>query len=79
MHELLAGPLASYFYDGILFVGILLPAALLAGVGGAASPNTMAVVGLTSVIGDFFIKYSTVKAGIHKQVRVRRGGRSVSG
>jgi hypothetical protein len=30
----------------------------------------MAIIGFASVIGDFFIKYSTVNAGVHKRVCV---------
>jgi formate-dependent nitrite reductase membrane component NrfD len=69
VHELLAGRVAAYVYGGILLVGIVLPALLLAGAQ-SMSALTLAVIGVASVIGDFFIKYSTVKAGIHKRVRV---------
>ena len=66
----LAGGVAFYVYGGILVVGIILPALVLAGRRERMSAITVAIIGFASVIGDFFIKYSTVKAGVYKRVRV---------
>jgi len=66
VHELFAGRVALYFYAGTLLVGLLVPAYLTyKGFGGAASFGAMAVIGLASALGDFFMKFSTVRAGVH--------------
>lgn len=83
VHDLLAGRLAVYVYGGVLAVGVVLPIVLIAKSPGPTSTSLMAAIGVASVIGDFFIKYSTVKAGVYRPVRVasdtpRRAPRSVT-
>lgn len=67
--ELLAGRVAAYFYGGTLALGVLLPAWFVwAGLSGPLSLFAMAVLGVTSAFGDFFMKYSTIRAGVHLPV-----------
>jgi hypothetical protein len=70
VQDLLAGRVAYSVYGGILLVGIVIPVLLLAGAARDMSAAMLAGIGVASVVGDFFIKYSTVKAGIHKRVRL---------
>lgn len=55
VRDILAGRLALLFYGGTLALGLIVPLALLL-VPGAHSPAAMALVGLTSAAGDFFMK-----------------------
>ncbi|MCC6142899.1 MAG: polysulfide reductase NrfD [Candidatus Hydrogenedentes bacterium] len=72
VHELLAGRVAVYFYGGTLAIGLAVPAWLaLAGLGGPLSMGALAMIGLASVVGDFFMKYSTIRAGIRLPVWTR--------
>ena len=72
VHELLAGRVALYFYIGTLALGLIVPAYLTyTGLGGVLSLGTMAVIGIASAIGDFFMKFSTVRAGVHLPVWTR--------
>ena len=65
VHELFAGSVAVYFYGGTLLLGLLIPAWLAwAGLSGPLSLGTMAVLAVASAFGDFFMKYSTIRAGI---------------
>ncbi len=72
VHVLFRGRLVPCVYGGILGVGLLVPAALVSG--WIAQPNapTLAAIGLASVIGDFFIKYASIKAGVHLSVGLAR-------
>jgi formate-dependent nitrite reductase membrane component NrfD len=63
--DLLKGRLALYVYGGILFVGLLVPVFLLSDIAVPLTRETMAVIGIASIAGDFFIKLSSVKAGVH--------------
>jgi formate-dependent nitrite reductase membrane component NrfD len=72
VHELFRGRLVSYVYGGILFVGLLVPVTLVFGFVAQLSPATLAVIGVASVIGDFFMKYASIKAGVHLSVRLAR-------
>lgn len=72
VRELLAGRMALYFYGGTLVLGVLLPAWIVwAGLSGPLSLLAMAVLGLASAGGDFFMKYSTIRAGVHLPVWTR--------
>jgi formate-dependent nitrite reductase membrane component NrfD len=66
MRRLLFGPIAPAFYGGTLGVGIVVPIALGAahalGTGGLA---LLAVIGVASLLGDFWVKYCVVKAGVY--------------
>ena len=66
VHELFAGRVAVYFYLGILLLGIVLPALLVwSGMTGPLSLGAMALLGVASAGGDFFMKYTTLRAGVH--------------
>ena len=67
VHEVLAGRASTAFYGGILVVGILVPAVLLSGVA-SLSPATLVGVALTSVAGDFFMKFTAIRAGVYRPV-----------
>lgn len=64
VRDLLAGRLALSFYGGTLALGLIVPALLLSNFA-VTSPVAMAMIGLASVCGDFFEKYTTVKAGVY--------------
>jgi formate-dependent nitrite reductase membrane component NrfD len=66
MRRLVAGSISPAFYLGTLLLGIVVPLALgLARAFGAAGLATLAVIGVASLIGDFYVKYCVVKAGIY--------------
>jgi len=66
VHELFAGSVAIYFYAGTLVMGLLVPAWLVwAGLSGPASAGAMTLLAITSIGGDFFMKYSTIRAGVY--------------
>lgn len=68
-HALLAGRLALYFYGGTLAIGLVVPALFVwAGYADRLSVGTMAAIGVASALGDFFMKYSTIRAGVHLPV-----------
>lgn len=72
VYELVRGRVAVSFYIGTLLVGLLVPIAFgIAGVTGPISLDTLALVALASVAGDFFIKYTIAKAGIYIPLRSR--------
>lgn len=63
VRDMLAGRLAMLFYGGTLAVGLIVPLLLI---GSAThSPAVMALIGLASAAGDFFMKLSTVRAGVY--------------
>jgi formate-dependent nitrite reductase membrane component NrfD len=66
MRRLLFGPLAPAFYGGTLLLGIVIPIGLGAahafGAGGLA---LLTVIGVASLLGDFYVKYCVVKAGVY--------------
>jgi formate-dependent nitrite reductase membrane component NrfD len=70
LHELFRGRLVRYVYGGTLFVGLVVPAFLISGVALPLSAPTLALIGLTSVIGDLFMKLSSVKAGVHLPIHL---------
>lgn len=72
VHELFAGRVAVSFYGGTLALGVLVPAWIVwAGLSGPLPVGAMAALGIASAIGDFFMKYSTIKAGVHLPVWTR--------
>tara|TARA_B100000959_G_scaffold40568_1_gene40232 strand:+ start:2401 stop:3354 length:954 start_codon:yes stop_codon:yes gene_type:complete len=73
VHDILAGRLALYFYVGILLIGLFVPVFLMAGIIAPLSPTLFALIGLTSVAGDFFMKFSSIKAGVFSPVRLYSG------
>lgn len=70
VHELFHGSLVPYVYGGTLFIGLMVPAFLLSGIALPLDTFTLAVVGLTSIAGDLFMKLSSVKAGVHLPLRI---------
>lgn len=65
VRDLLLGRVAVYFYGGTLLIGIFVPAMLVGGFVFPLSMGTLATIGFASVIGDFFMKYTTIKAGVY--------------
>ncbi len=70
LHELFRGHLVPYVYGGTLLIGLVLPAFLMSGVALPRSALTLALIGLSSIIGDLFMKLSSVKAGVHLPIRL---------
>ena len=64
VRDILAGRLALLFYGGTLVLGLIVPLVMLSA-GTVDSPATMAVIGLASAAGDFFMKLATVRAGVY--------------
>ena len=72
VHDLFAGRVAGYFYGGTLLLGLVVPAWLAwAGLSGPLSLQAMAILGLASAVGDFFMKYSTIRAGVYLPIWTR--------
>jgi formate-dependent nitrite reductase membrane component NrfD len=64
--ELVTGRVSPAFYAGVVFLGLVIP--IVAGAIGATtgtSRGLLAVVGLSSLAGDFYIKYCIVKAAVY--------------
>ena len=72
VHELLRGRLALYVYVGILLIGLIVPLFLISGIAVPQTRATLVLMGLASIAGDFFIKLSSVKAGVHLPVGIGR-------
>ncbi len=69
VRELFTGGIAIHFYGGTLLMGLLVPAWLAwGGLSGPASAAAMTVLAIASAIGDFFMKYSTIRAGVYLPV-----------
>jgi len=65
VHELFNGSVAIHFYGGTLLLGLVVPAVLAwSGISGAMSLAAMVLLALASAFGDFFMKYSTIRAGV---------------
>ncbi len=72
VHELFAGRVALYFYIGTLLLGLCIPAWLVwNGLTGPMTLRAMALLGFASALGDFFMKYSTIRAGVYLPVWTR--------
>ena len=64
VRDVLSGRLAISFYGGTLAMGLIVPVLLL--VSSAEHPPViMALIGIASAAGDFFMKLTTVKAGVY--------------
>lgn len=68
VHDILSGRLALTFYGGTLALGLVVPLVLLV-VPSLPSAAAMGLIGLTSAAGDFFMKLSTVRAGVYLPLR----------
>ena len=71
VHEMFAGRVAVYFYGGTLLIGLVVPLALVSGRIAALSFTVLAAIGLFSVLGDFFMKYTTIRAGVYMPLNPR--------
>jgi formate-dependent nitrite reductase membrane component NrfD len=65
VRDMLAGRMAVYFYGGTLLIGLVVPVVLLSGQIASLSVGVLAAIGLFSALGDFFMKYTTIRAGIY--------------
>ncbi|HEY1364578.1 MAG TPA: NrfD/PsrC family molybdoenzyme membrane anchor subunit [Xanthobacteraceae bacterium] len=72
VHELLAGRLAGAFYLGTLLIGLIVPAVLAGARSAAVGLGVMAAIGLCSTVGDFFMKYTSIRAGVYLPLLPRR-------
>ncbi len=72
VHELLTGRLAAAFYVGTLLIGLIVPIALFSGKIAPIGLGVLAAIGLLSALGDFFMKYTTIRAGVYMPVLPRR-------
>ena len=72
VRDMLAGRMAVYFYGGTLLIGLVVPVALLSGYIAQLSVGVLATIGLFSALGDFFMKYTTIRAGIYLPLRPRQ-------
>lgn len=70
--DMLAGRMAVYFYVGTLLIGLVVPVVLLSGHIAPLSVGVLAAIGLFSALGDFFMKYTTIRAGIYLPLRPRQ-------
>ncbi len=70
VRDILAGRLAVYFYGGTLVVGLVVPLFLMTGAVAPLSAGILAAIGVASMAGDFFMKYSSIKAGVYLPVRL---------
>jgi formate-dependent nitrite reductase membrane component NrfD len=73
VRDVLAGRLAMSFYGGTLAMGLIVPVLLLV-TSTAHTPVVMALIGIASAAGDFFMKLTMVKAGVYLPL-VRRSRR----
>lgn len=71
VREMLAGRVAGYFYGGTLVLGLFVPLALVSGKIAPLSFAVLAAIGLFSALGDFFMKYTTIRAGIYAPLELR--------
>ncbi len=66
VRELVAGRISPAFYAGTVFFGLVIPIALGAvGEATGLSRGLLAFIGVSSLVGDFYIKYCVVRAGIY--------------
>lgn len=75
--QLLAGRVSPSFYGGTVAAGIVLPVALALARGALAAPDLLVLgaIGIASLVGDFYVKYCVVKAGIYTPLVGARGVR----
>ena len=73
--RLVAGGISPAFYGGTILVGIVVPIALALGRQALGAPElaVLGAIGVASLIGDFYVKYCIVKAGVYVPVVGARG------
>ncbi len=66
VNDLIAGRISIAFYVGTVLFGLIIPI-LLGGLGyfTKLTDSLMVLVGISSLIGDFYIKYCIAKAGVY--------------
>jgi formate-dependent nitrite reductase membrane component NrfD len=69
--DVVAGRLAAAFYGGTLLIGLIVPALLVGARPAPLNHYVLALVGLCSTLGDFFIKYTSIRAGVYIPLRPR--------
>lgn len=69
VREMFSGRVAIYFYGGTLLIGLVVPLALVSGHIAPLGVGVLAAIGLFSALGDFFMKYTTIRAGIYLPLR----------
>ena len=68
--RLIAGPISPAFYGGTVLLGLLVPLGLgMARELGTGGLSVLALIGVSSLIGDFYVKYCVVKAGTYVPLR----------
>ncbi len=66
---LVKGQLAPLFYIGVAFLGVILPLVILISAYFEIVPSlTVAVAGISELVGAFILRYSILKAGIYAPV-----------
>jgi hypothetical protein len=68
----LAGRLAAAFYGGTLLIGLVVPVMLIGSQLAPLNLGVLAVIGLCSTLGDFFMKYTSIRAGVYLPLMPRR-------
>lgn len=65
--QLVAGRVSPSFYGGTVLVGIVVPLALTLGHESFGIPELalLGAIGVASLLGDFYVKYCIVKAGVY--------------
>jgi formate-dependent nitrite reductase membrane component NrfD len=71
VREMLAGRIAIYFYGGTLILGLVVPLVLVSGKLAPMSVTVLAAIGIFSALGDFFMKYTTIRAGVYLPLNAR--------
>lgn len=70
VRELLSGGLAKSFYGGTLLLGLVVPMLVITSGFAGLELGVLAIVGISSAVGDFFAKYTTIRAGIYRPLKV---------
>jgi formate-dependent nitrite reductase membrane component NrfD len=76
--RLVAGRISPSFYGGTVLAGILLPLALALARDSLGAPELvlLGAIGVASLVGDFYVKYCVVKAGVYVPLVGPRGVRA---
>jgi formate-dependent nitrite reductase membrane component NrfD len=69
--EMFAGRVAISFYCGTLLMGLIVPLVLVSGTLAPLSVAIVAAIGLLSALGDFFMKFATIRAGVYLPLKAR--------
>lgn len=76
--QLVAGRISPAFYGGTVLAGIVAPIALALTRDALGLPELLllAAIGVASLVGDFYVKYCIVKAGVYVPLVAAEGVRS---